>query len=118
MIFPGFGLIFVIIGGTGLFIKFNKRKVEKNLKENGEKILADYIETIINTHYSVNGRHPYNIICEWKNNENGEIYKLKSKNIWNNPEDIIDEKNIKNFTVYMNPNNRKQYIIDLEDITE
>lgn len=40
----------------------------------------------------VNGRNPYNIICEWNNPLNGEKYKFKSKNIWKNPERIIEEK--------------------------
>lgn len=30
LIFPGIGLIFLIIGGTGILVKFNQRKLEKN----------------------------------------------------------------------------------------
>ncbi len=38
LIFPGIGLIFLIIGGTGILIKKNKKKLEKKLKENGKLI--------------------------------------------------------------------------------
>lgn len=62
LIFPGLGLIFIILGGAGIAVKVRKNKLEKRLKENGETIYADYVETAINTVYSVNGRHPYNII--------------------------------------------------------
>ena len=62
LIFPGIGLIFFIIGGTGIFAKINKKKLEKNLKENGELIYANYVETILNTSYQVNGKSPYNVI--------------------------------------------------------
>ena len=94
LIFPGIGLIFLIIGGTGILVKINKRKLEKRLKENGELIYANYVETVLNTSYRVNGKCPYNIICEWNNPLDNNKYIFKSKNIWINPENIIKEKNI------------------------
>lgn len=118
LILPGIGLIFLIIGGTGILVKVNKKKLEKRLKENGEPIYADYVETIINTSYSVNGRYPYKIICEWTNPVDSEEYMFKSKNIWSNPEDIIEEKNIKQFPVYIDKNNKKKYLVDIDILTE
>jgi len=104
LIFPGLGLISLIIGVTGISAKARGKKSERRLKENGELIYADYVETIINTSYSVNGRYPYKIICEWTNPVDSEEYMFKSKNIWSNPEDIIEEKNIKQFSVYIDKN--------------
>ena len=118
LIVPGIGLIFLIIGGTGILVKVNKKKLEKRLRENGELIYADYVETIINTSYSVNGRYPYKIICEWTNPVDSEEYMFKSKNIWSNPEDIIEEKNIKQFPVYIDKNNKKKYLVDIDILTE
>lgn len=118
LILPGIGLIFLIIGGTGILVKVNKKKLEKRLKENGELIYADYVETIINTSYSVNGRYPYKIICEWTNPVDSEEYMFKSRNIWSNPEDIIEEKNIKQFPVYIDKNNKKKYFVDIDILTE
>ena len=118
LILPGIGLIFLIIGGTGILVKVNKKKLEKRLKENRELIYADYVETIINTSYSVNGRYPYKIICEWTNPVDSEEYMFKSKNIWSNPEDIIEEKNIKQFPVYIDKNNKKKYLVDIDILTE
>lgn len=118
LMFPGLGLVFFIIGSIGILIKINKRNLEKKLKEEGELIYANYIETILNTSYSVNGRHPYNIICEWNNPEDNKNYILKSKNIWMNPERIMQEKNITTFPVYINLENKKQYFIDLNSLTE
>ena len=118
LILPGIGLIFLVIGGTGIFIKINRRNLGKRLKENGELIYADYVETIINISYSVNGRHPYKIICEWTNPLDGEEYTFKSKNIWSNPEDIIEERNIKQFPVYIDKNNKKKYFVNIDILTE
>lgn len=116
LIFPGIGLIFLILGATGLLVNINKRRVEKRLKETGELIYANYVETVLNTSYQVNGKTPYNIICEWNNPQDNNKYIFKSKNIWINPQNIIEEKNIKQFPVYIN--NKKKYIIDTEFLTK
>lgn len=118
LIFPGLGLISLIIGVTGISAKARGKKSERRLKENGELIYADYVETIINTSYSVNGRYPYKIICEWTNPVDSEEYMFKSRNIWTNPEDIIEEKNIKQFPVYIDKNNKKKYLVDIDILTE
>ena len=117
-ILPGIGLIFLIIGGTGVFVKINKRKLERNLKENGELIYANYVETVLNTSYRANGKCPYNIICEWNNTLDSKKYIFKSKDIWINPEKIIKEKDIKQFPVYIDNNNKKKYAIDIDILTE
>ena len=112
------GIIFVIIGVSGIVIKIKNDIKEKSLKENGELIYADYIETALNTLYEVNGRHPYNIICEWNNPLDGKRYVFKSRNIWKDPESTIEERNIKQFPVYINRDNMKKYAIDIEVLTE
>lgn len=114
LIVPGIGLIFLIIGGTGILLKVSKKKLENRLKKDGELIYADYDETIINTSYSINRRHPYKIICEWINPVDNEEYMFKSRNIWINPEDIIEERNIKQFPVYIDKNNKKKYVVDID----
>ena len=114
LIVPGIGLIFLIIGGTGILLKVSKKKLENRLKKDGKLIYADYDETIINTSYSINGRHPYKIICEWINPVDNEEYMFKSRNIWINPEDIIEERNIKQFPVYIDKNNKKKYVVDID----
>lgn len=43
---------------------------------------------------------------------------LKRKNIWVNPKNFIEEKNINTFPVYINLANKKQYFIDIDSLTE
>ena len=117
LIFPGLGLVFLIIGGAGILVKGNKKKWEKRLRENGELIYANYNETILNTSYQINRKCPYNIICEWVSPLDSQKYIFKSENIWRDPEKIIKERNIKQFPVYID-NNTKRYVIDLDILTE
>ena len=118
LLFPGFGMIFFIGGVVGIFVNIKKVQDEKFLKENGDLIYADYVRTDLNTTYMVNGRNPYNIICEWNSPLNGEKYKFKSKNIWKNPERIIEEKNIKQFPVYINSQDLSKYAVDIDVLKE
>lgn len=118
LIFSSMGLIFAGIGIIGLYLPINKRKKLKKLKENGEVIYATYTETILNRSYSVNGRYPYNIVCEWNNPIDNKKYIFKSDNIWNNPENIIEERKIETFPVYINREKIKEYVVDIEQITE
>lgn len=117
LIFLGMGLIFFIIGVIGILVKINKKNLEKKLKERGELIYANYNETVLNTLYRVNGQNPYNIICEWSDPLNKK-HIFKSKNIWINPAKIIEEKNIKQFPVYIDNNNKKKYFVDVDILNE
>lgn len=117
-IFTGLGAIFTLIGGTAIFIKLRKVKLEKKLKEIGEIIYATYVETTCNWSCTINGHNPFNIICEWNNPEDGKKYILKSNDILYNPENIIKEKNITNFPVYINLQDKSQYLINIDCLTE
>ena len=65
----------------------------------------------------MNQKNPYYIICEWYNQADNKKYIFKSKNIWINPENTIQEKNIKQFPVYIG-NNMKKYVVDIDVLTK
>lgn len=112
-----FGIPFCAIGLGLLFNKLNKMSGKKTLLENGQRINANLQEVTVNYSYSVNNRHPYLIICQGQD-MNGEIRTFKSENLWDNPEPIIQQKNITTFPVYIDINNPKKYYLSLEDIEE
>lgn len=113
-----FGLIYSLIGGIGLFVLYNRKKKYRTLKENGVRISANYVETIVNETVHIQYRHPYNIICEWNNPADGKKYIFKSGNIWFNPENIIKENCISRFDVYYDENNIKRYVVDIDCLTK
>ena len=118
LIIPGMGLIFFLIGSSYFVIGSIKKKKNNNLKINGMQIEVNYVETILNTSYQVNGRSPYNIVCEWNSSSDGKTYIFKSKNLWFNPENIINEKNITKFNCYVDSNNYKKYYLDTDEFEE
>ncbi len=117
LIFPAISFIFILVGGIPLIVLIKNSKKEKKLIEHGKKIYANFVEVKINSMYRVNNKSPYNIICQWNNPNDGKIYIFKSKNIWFNPQKIIEEKNIKMFPVYIDENNIKKYAMDTDEVT-
>ena len=112
-IFSGLGLIVFLVGTIGIISTIIKTIKRKNLRLNGKIIYATYIETILNTSYNINGRNPYNIICEWNDPVTNKKYIFKSENIWFNPDNVISQNNINQFRVFINPNNIKEYVLDI-----
>lgn len=112
--FIGMGIIFFIIGLIPLTIKIIKNKHKQKLLNSGIVVNARFKEIIENTMYSVNGAHPYKIVCEYE--YNGKIYIFKSENIWNDPYNVINERRIECFKVYVNPNNMNKYYVDISNL--
>lgn len=80
LIFPGIGLIFFIIGGTGIIIKIKRIKLEKRLKENGEVIYANYVETILTeTQIGTNKGRPRSLFYDIIIKKEGIVWRKKQK---------------------------------------
>lgn len=116
LIFPGVGAIFALIGFSGIFVKLRKKILRKRLLENGEKIYADFVEVTKNWHYSVNHRHPYNVICRWQNPTDGQTYTFKSENLWDYPQYLTENTEIQ-IPVYTDIFNIKKYYMDLSELS-
>lgn len=116
LMFPGFGLLFFIIGAIGIFHLIKKSSIEKKLKVNGTLIYATYIDTTQYLGYKVKGKSPYLITCGYFSSEKGKPYIFKSNYIWDNPENIIKEKNITEIPVYIDSRNIKYYYVDVDAI--
>ncbi len=108
------GTEFTLFSVAYLIFTSNKRNIK--LKENGMLVNAKYIKTEINNNYSVNGANPYNVYCSAINPETGEECVYKSKNIWENPETIINEKNITSIPVYVDSKKKNKYYVDIDSV--
>lgn len=114
VIIPALGLVFFSIGLFLIISGVKEDKKIKKLKLNGICIYAKYVETTVNTMYSVNGKHPYNIVCEGIAPKSGVLQRFKSGNINEDPQKIIAERNINQFPVYIDPENDTKYFVDVD----
>ena len=104
----GMGSIFFLLGGIILGKMLLHKKRAKYLKTNGTPIQAEIIDIEHLENVSVNGTHPYRIVCYWTD-FSGEKQILKSHYLWVNPERFINQNTIK---IYIDPNKPKHYIVD------
>ena len=114
LLFPLIGILFFSIGFLFLFFQNRGKRLLRRLKSNGDLVYAKVIEVSTNTSYSVNGVNPYVIKCEWMSPYDGKKYIFKSENLWEDPTDIIEEKLIREFPVYITRGSVKPYVIDLD----
>lgn len=108
------GIIFFMIGFM-LYYNMNKNKyLEKKYKKIGTLIYGDYLRYEKNNNYTMNGVNPYEIICTWIDPIDGVRHDYKSTSIWFDPSEIITKNNITKFPIYIDPNNKDKYYMDIK----
>lgn len=97
-----------------LFKGLGKKKATRLIQQ-GRPIQAKFQAVEKNTMIAMNGRHPYHIIAHWQNPSTNQLHIFKSKNIWFNPTDYINRKEL---TVYVDKSNIKKYHMDVSFLPE
>lgn len=116
LVVPFLGIISLVVGIIVHHYIKGKKALLSKLKINGMRIDAKFIEVRLNTAYTMNGVHPYRIVCKWFCSEENKEYEFFSDNLWNDPTEQLRNMNIENIPVYINPKNKKQYAMDLTNI--
>lgn len=111
-ILAGLGVIFFLVGIIPVLIEIKKQKKKKMLLEHGRYVYAIVEQITENYGYSVNGRHPFVVYCNYQDEYSGVLYKFKSDNVWTNPEPIIQPGS--EIRVYVNESDYSQYHVDIE----
>lgn len=101
---------FFLIGISFYLVKKYNDQKAKRLKSFGKMILTDFKEVRVNASLEMNGRNPNKVISRWYDKDNHTLYIFKSVNIWYDPAMFLEERKI---PVYINPNNPKDYYMDL-----
>ena len=104
----GMGALFGSVG-LGLIISGIRRKQERKWLENrGVEVLAQFQGVERNTRLTVNGRNPWQIVCQWQHPQTGAIHLFRSDNLWFDPTShinrdtvpvLVDEANLKRYWV-------------------
>jgi len=85
-------VIFLILALTGVFMfVFSMRRyfIRRRLLRLGNIVQADFESVECNESVEINGRHPYKICCNWRNEEEGAVYSFVSDRLLYDPTEII-----------------------------
>lgn len=110
------GAAFLIVALCILIFFGKKGKKLEKLRVSGRRVFAKIESIDVNWNVSVMNRHPFYIICSWKNNADGKIYHFRSQNLWDDPRYAIEKMNIESLTVYIDERNIRKYAVDVEPL--
>ena len=106
----GLGSVF-FIPSLG-FIAYGWRKAGKQdyLRQNGMAVEANFQSVECNHRVLVNGRHPFRVVCNWRNPATQQVHRLESERIWYDPSDYI---NVSKVRVFVDKQNPRKYYMDI-----
>jgi hypothetical protein len=110
LMFLGFGAVFFVIGATPLGVRAARRWQLRGLLRDGRPVIAAFHSVEENTRLTVQGRHPYFVVAEWRNPVSKELVRFRSRQVWDDPTERARNRMI---TVVVDPNNFRRYIMDL-----
>lgn len=103
------GSVFFLIG-TGMFVVPAVRSSgAAKLRETGELVQGMFQGVEKNGMIVMNGKSPFQIVCQWQNPVTSDIHVFRSDNLWFDPSDHIRSESI---PVYINPKNPRKYWVD------
>ena len=79
------------------------------LRQNGQRVQADLTEVALNRALTVNGAHPYRVVCQWFNPITNQMLVFHSANIWYDPSKFLPGKTL---DVLIDPNNPRRYLVE------
>jgi hypothetical protein len=99
-------LIFVALGVFFLYKFISGKLLVKKLRENGRKVYAEITEVSTNYSVSINGRHPYLLLCEY-NGARFQADYMKPVTY-----DLVG----KTVPVYISEDDPSKYFVDLSEL--
>jgi hypothetical protein len=109
-----FALFFVVIGAVMILFALRRYLLRRELLRCGNIVRAEF-DSVMPGSSKVNDMSSYIIRCKWTD-KRGDAHVLESENLWFDPAPIIEEKRIKKFPVYMDPQNPKRYYISVDEL--
>lgn len=111
LIFGGVGAVFALIGGIGLCVQLKKRRRRARLLAEGMRITAKITEILPDRNITVNGRHPYRIYCEYREEAADALHLFKSEPLRFNPASMIAGETVE---ICVDPYDFSKYAVDVE----
>lgn len=103
------GLAFTGIGASTTWMGWRSAS-RKKLMRTGRRVEATFQCVAQNHSFAINGRSPFQILCQWQDPQTSQMHVFASENLWYDPTGHIDDKR---FQVYLEPGNPKRYYVDI-----
>lgn len=109
------GSIFSLVGGFIMFFSIKTARGRIWAKKYGREVKAEVIFVGYDRSYTVNGKNPWMVKCEWKDNLTDRLHTFESEGVWENLSahiEVGDEIRVK-----VNMRNPKQHWVDVSNPT-
>lgn len=116
IILTNLGIIFTCIGIIPIIVLSCKIAKKKKIRFTGRCLYATVDEVRFDKGYTVNGRHPYVIYCNYQDCYKDIIYHFKSERLWIDYEPAFMVGSV--IKVYVEENNYKNYYVDAESMIQ
>lgn len=113
-IFGALGLVFTVMSGVIVWVS-RRGSMRRGLMKTGRRVDAKFQAVQENSGFSVNGRSPYQILCQWQDPQTSKLHLFLSENLWYDPSEFVHEKT---FPVYLQPGNADHYYMDISALPE
>jgi hypothetical protein len=104
------GGVFLCVGGGMALYRGWKARLAMRLRAQGQVIQARIQGVEHNVAVSVNGQHPFVVLCQWQNPQTQEVHVFRSENLWFDPSDYLKRPQV---LVFIEPENPRRYLVDL-----
>ncbi len=111
LIICGMGAVFTAVG-VPFLVSSIKGGSKKRLKTSGERVSGTITNVITLTNIRINGRNPYKAECEVVDYLTGEKYLYSSNQVIDDISYMVGST----VDVYVDPNDKSKYYVDLESV--
>jgi hypothetical protein len=110
LLFGSFGLIAALAGLAPLAWRGLRARRLRDLFARGRPVVTAFHAVEEDGSITVNGRHPYRVVTEWRHPVSKELVLFRSQPIWDDP---TAQARARMITVLIDPDNFRRYVVDL-----
>lgn len=104
------GGTFALFGGTVMAVGWWRSRRANRLQSEGRQVLARIQAVELDQTFSMNGRHPYRIVCQWQDPRTQALHLFESEPIWFDPSPFLKDEAM---PVWINPDQPREHHMDL-----
>lgn len=110
MVFGFFGVLGGLAGFAPIAWRGWRARRIRSLFAKGKPIVTAFHAVEQDMSVTVNGRHPYRVLTEWRHPVSKELVHFRSQPIWDDP---TAQARARMITVLIDPDNFRRYVVDL-----